>query len=310
MTAMDPRKIATLYFLLGTTWIIISDYLVELVFRTTPGSIASFIGPQTLKGVVFVAATTLLLYLILSRYAKRQKAAFNSREAALLQAELNMQQRKEALHELHHRVKNNLQLVVSMLRLTQSASETTQNYEKLVDSVMRRVQTMALSHEHIYTSEIKSDVQLDSYLYALVHHVHQSDQSGRVQVTTKFDQVVLPIDLAVPCGLALSELISNALEHAYGSLKNGELSVSAVRRNGPSLEIRVRDDGTGLPENFQETHHEGLGLQLVSALVGQLSGQFEIGPLPAGAHVEHGRPGTEAFFSFPLAGGRVSVEKS
>lgn len=310
MTDRAPRKIAALYFLLGSTWIIISDYLVELVFRTTPGSISSYMSPQTLKGVVFVAATTLLLYLVLSRYARRQKAAFNSREAALLQAELNMQQRKEALHELHHRVKNNLQLVISMLRLTQSASETTRNYEKLVEGIMRRVQTMALSHEHIYTSEIKSDVQLDSYLYALVQHLHQSDQAGRVQVTTKFDQVVLPIDLAVPCGLALSELISNAFEHAYSSHKNGELSVSAVRRDGTTLEIRVRDDGCGLPGNFHETHHEGLGLQLVSALVGQLSGQFEIGPLPARAHGEHGRPGTEALFSFPLAYGHVSVEKS
>lgn len=310
MNDRAPRKIAVLYFFVGTAWIIISDYLVELVFRTTPGGIPSYISPQTLKGVVFVAATTLLLYLVLRRYTKRQTAAFNSREAALLQAELSIQQRKDALHELHHRVKNNLQLVISMLRLSQSASESTQNYAKLVDGLMRRVQTMALSHEHIYTSEIKSDVQVDSYLYALVHHVHQSDQSGRVQVTTRFDQVVLPIDLAVPCGLAVSELVSNALEHAYGSHKRGELSVSAVRRDGTTLEIRVSDNGSGLPENFHETHHEGLGLQLVEALVGQLSGQFEIGALPAGVHAEQGRPGTEAFFSFPLAGGHVSVEKS
>ena len=305
MKEKGPQRIAALYFVLGAAWIVLSDYLVEMVLINGIGALPPYMLPQTLKGLVFVTATTLLLYLVLSRYAKRQRVAFTSMEAALLQTERSLQQRKEALRELHHRVKNNLQLVVSMLRLTQSASESSQNSANVVGGVMRRVQTIALSHEHIYNSEIKSDVQLDSYLHALVYHLHQTDQAGRVRVKTEFDEVVLPIDQAVPCGLALSELISNAFQHGFGTQADGELTVSAVRRSGNSLEIRVGDDGTGLPETFEQTNHEGLGLQLVTALVSQLSGQFEIRPVTDGAP---GAQGTEALFSFPLGAGHGAGE--
>ncbi len=308
MDAKGPQKIAALYFFLGAAWIILSDYLVDMAFRNAIGGLPPYIIPQTIKGLIFVGATTLLLYLILRRYANRQKTAFHSMEAALLQAELSLQQRKEALHELHHRVKNNLQLVVSMLRLSQGSHDSTQNYGELVGGIVRRVQTIALSHEHIYNSEIKSDVQLDSYLSALVQHLYQSDRASRVRVTTEFVPVVLPIDQAVPCGLAVSELIFNALQHAYEAPTDGELRVSALRRNGNFLEVRVGDNGRGLPENFEQASCEGLGLQLVTALVGQLSGRFEIGPasVTAGAHGTskpnglNGAQGTEALFSFPL----------
>ena len=193
---------------------------------------------------------------------------------------------KEALlKEVHHRVKNNLQVIASLLRL-----ETGRSVEPAARTVLKdmksRVQTMALLHETLYRSGTFASVDLGAYLRQLASQSFRSMDSspGAVHLDLTLGKVEVGIDQAIPCGLILNELISNSLKHGFPGGRTGHLRVELLPDGDPSkVRLRVSDTGVGLPADFEIARASSLGLQLTSDLAKQLGGRLEIGPGPGAA---------------------------
>ena len=209
----------------------------------------------------------------LDREARRQEAD------TALRASLN--EKEALLKEVHHRVKNNLQVIMSLLRLEggRTAAEAT----KLVLRDMQgRIRSMALLHEALYRSGNYARVDLAEYLRDLVTQLFraQSVDPAGVRLVLDLSRVRLDIDRAIPCGLIVNELVTNSLKHAFASGRQGEVSVSLERDSSGRARLSVSDTGPGLPEDFDARRSKSLGMQLVGDLSRQLGGQLEIRPGP------------------------------
>ncbi len=184
-------------------------------------------------------------------------------------------EKETLLKEIHHRVKNNMQLVTSLMRLQASQIEDPTLLAAFTDS-QNRIHTMALIHEHLYQSQNLAQVDFYAYLKALVeslfHSYTTSDSGLTYQVTV---EAILNLDAAIPCGLIVCELVSNALKYAFLGRQHGTIWVE-LGNQGKNYSLVVKDDGIGLPENFDPESTASLGLRLVTGLVEQLDGKLAV----------------------------------
>jgi two-component sensor histidine kinase len=206
-----------------------------------------------------------------------------------------LQQKDVLLREIHHRVKNNLAVVSGLIYL-QSASG--RDGAALFDESQRRIRAMALVHETLYQSADIEVVNFGAYARVLVGELldlHQRE-GCRVQLELALEPVPLSIDTAVPCGLVLSELVSNAFKHAFRDATHGRLTVT-LRRSGDVIALEVADDGAGMREGADQGLPSSLGIRLVHSLARQIGGSCTF---------EAGAPGTRARLTIP--GGDVRFE--
>lgn len=180
------------------------------------------------------------------------------------------------LKEIHHRVKNNLQIISSLLDLQAEYICNEQDRIFLQDS-QNRIRSMALIHQKLYQSESLASIDFDDYLHDLASYLLSSSaqNSARIGLKIEASDVFLKMDEAIPCGLIVCELISNSLQHAFPDGRKGEVSVSC-RLDDDCIALRVSDNGIGLPPGFDFTNAESLGLQLVCMLVQQLRGTIDL----------------------------------
>lgn len=183
---------------------------------------------------------------------------------------------KEVLmREIHHRVKNNLQVMISLLSL-QSDSVQDPKMSAILDDSTQRIRSMALIHQKLYQSSNLSEIQFGEYLTDFIDtllSVYPIHASVNCQVQT--EAVYLPVDIAIPCGLIVHELVSNALKHAFPENRPGNLKITLVAQDRNNI-LSVADDGVGLPPglDFQQTNT--LGLYLVNILTYQINGKVEV----------------------------------
>lgn len=187
------------------------------------------------------------------------------------------------LKELYHRVKNNLQLIISMFNLQIRTLPDNPARQALQDAA-GRVRTMALVHERLYQSRTLSSIALDAYLTELCEQVAGAASAAQRGVNVRVEAVPVEIglDLAVPLGLLLNELVTNSLKHGFPDGRRGTILVRTVREAGGTMRLSVEDDGVGLPPGFERTSSQALGLRLVSALSDQLRARFAIGKRDGG----------------------------
>ena len=188
----------------------------------------------------------------------------------------SLQEKEILLKEIHHRVKNNLQIISSMLNL-QSTQADDQVISAFVTASQNRIRSMALIHEMLYQSENLAQVKFDDYVRKLVAHFLETSSSLNKMIRFEVDveEIYLSIDSAIQCGLILNELVSNSLEHAFPENEQGLVQINFSKdRQGYSL--CVQDDGIGLAEEISVTNTDTLGLQLVTALVQQIGGEFAL----------------------------------
>jgi two-component sensor histidine kinase len=185
---------------------------------------------------------------------------------------------KEALlKEIHHRVKNNLQIVSSLLYLQENDLNDTKGIEILRES-QNRVKSMALVHEQLYSTEDLAKIDFGRYVQELAANLFDAygiDQ-GRIRLDIRAEDIDLEIDTAVPCGLIVNELVSNALKHAFPSESGGNVEVLIRMLDASRMEIAVADDGTGLAAPHTDTENQSLGLRLVDTLTAQLDGTLRV----------------------------------
>ncbi len=189
----------------------------------------------------------------------------------------SLQEKVALLMEVHHRVKNNLQIVDSLLSLQANRSTHPQVLGALQDS-RNRVRSMALLHETLYRSGNLARIQFASYVEELCRRIFHAfgQTAGRVGIETRVAPIGLTLDQAVPCGLIINELVSNALKHGFPGGRSGKVVVELCRAPGQMLLLIVRDDGAGLPDDLDPENITTLGLQLVRDLAGQLDGHLTV----------------------------------
>lgn len=184
-----------------------------------------------------------------------------------------LREREVLLSEIHHRVKNNLQLLSSMLALqARTASAETQH---ALSEGQRRIDSIALVHEQLYGSRNLSAVNLARYTEALIPELwHASGVGERVAVELRLAEVELGPERAIPCGLLVSELVTNALKHAFPGGRRGTLSVVLEKLPLAKLRLTVRDDGVGLHRELPPRGNGSLGLDLVAIFAKQLDAEL------------------------------------
>ena len=189
----------------------------------------------------------------------------------------SLHERDVLLQEVHHRVKNNLQVISSLINMQMRRLEAGTSRDAL-EACQTRVQTIALIHQTLYQAQDYARVPFSEYAHSLASNVfHATGVSPtKVSLDLAIGDVALPVDKAIPCGLLLNELITNALKHAFNDGRSGTIRVAFGRIEGGRLRLTVSDDGVGLPQGYDVRNSESLGLQLVSTLSDQLDAELEI----------------------------------
>lgn len=189
----------------------------------------------------------------------------------------NLHEKEIMLKEIHHRVKNNMQVISSLLKL-QSGYVKNKEALELFKNSQNRVKTMALVHEKLYRSKNLSDIDIGDYIKNLVQHIMATYLVSTKIIKINYDisDVYLDLNSAVPCGLILNELISNACKYAFSDGREGIINVSFKVIEDSKYLFTVSDNGIGLPKNFKLEDSTTLGMQLVYSLTLQLHGKIEV----------------------------------
>lgn len=184
----------------------------------------------------------------------------------------SLKEKEVMLREIHHRVKNNLQIISSLLNLQKYCIEDERAAEVFTGSV-NRVKSMAMIHEKLYQSESLADLPFSDYIVDLVSEIRSNYPEKRISVSYDMDDVHLDINRAIPAGLIVNEAVTNAMKHAFRS--EGKLIIRLLLRE-EMVHVEVEDDGPGLPADFDTDTGGSLGMDLMRNLAGQLDGELRI----------------------------------
>jgi two-component sensor histidine kinase len=203
------------------------------------------------------------------------------REVTALKQAQEARGKEILLKEIHHRVKNNLQVISSLLAL-QAGSAADPATRAVLNESRDRVRSMALIHEKLYQTGDQRGVSFAGYMRDLAAHLRHSyaGNSPAVELEIDVDDVVLDMDVSVPCGLIVNELLSNALKYAFPGGRAGTVSISLHRQDSGEFLLTVADDGVGIPAGVDITSPVSLGLRIVNILVSQLRGTLRVLPGP------------------------------
>ena len=192
-------------------------------------------------------------------------------EERLAQLKASLHEKDTLLREVHHRVKNNLQIVSSLIDL-QAARQKSRDVQALFRDARDRVRSMALVHEKLYQSEDLAQTELGTYTKNLMKELFQAhgEVSSKIRLNMQLEPVRLPVDRAIPCGLILNELATNSLKHAFIGRQEGLIEICLTSIGNRSVRLVFQDDGKGFPSGFNWHATESLGLRLVRMLSEQL----------------------------------------
>ncbi|NVK66466.1 MAG: PAS domain S-box protein [Flavobacteriales bacterium] len=187
----------------------------------------------------------------------------------------SLKEKEVMLKEIHHRVKNNLQIISSILNL-QSSFVHDENTLEILQESRNRIRSMAIIHENLYRTEDFSSINFADYLYNLVTNLIASYRIQQViHLESDIEEIDLVLDQAIPCGLLVNELITNSLKYAWPEKKEGTIRIE-LKQEESRVKLIIADDGQGLPNSFDDMSSDTLGLQLVATLVEQLDGELNV----------------------------------
>lgn len=186
----------------------------------------------------------------------------------------SLKEKEVLLKEIHHRVKNNLQVISSLLRLQARYIKDEEALDVLRDS-QNRVRAMAMIHENLYQSSDLGKINFSEYIGNLSKNLSCGYAVNKnIKINLQIHQVQLRIDTAIPCGLIINELVSNAIKHAFVNTDSGVVYIEFLDLGKSKYSFRVSDDGVGVPDDIDTRRSQSLGLQLVWSLVEQLEGSI------------------------------------
>ncbi len=227
----------------------------------------------------WISLTALLSLLGLISFAflflkiRKQNSIIETQSKAMSQS---LKEKESLLKEIHHRVKNNLQ-IISNLMAKQARKTTDSTVKKMMKEGQDRVQSMALIHQNLYQSEHLSSIDIKAYLEELTQNIAQTQRvSGKeITIVLNTDDSKLDIDTAIPIGLILNELITNAYKYAFPERDAGEIKISFQKTTEKGFQLQVKDNGIGISNDINIDKAKSLGLNLVRGLVEQLDGTMK-----------------------------------
>ena len=185
------------------------------------------------------------------------------------------QENELLLKEIHHRVKNNLQIIVSLLNLQFNTIEDGKVFDALSKS-KERISSMALIHNRLYQSNNLATIEFGEYIGDLTQSISESYRPNQnIKLVSKHSDAVFSMDLAINLGLIITELVTNAYKHAFKSKKQGEIAVEIAELNNSRYRLVIKDNGDGMASN-REKDTSSFGLELVDALVEQIDGTISV----------------------------------
>jgi len=259
--AHSALRVVLLYALFGSLWILFSDRVL-LVFAANPGKLVLV---STAKGWLFIAVTSVFLYIIVAREMKRQRALEESLSASLAEKET-------LLGEIHHRVKNNLQIISSILNLERDRIHG-EEARLLTDRTRARLRSMSLVHERLYASKELARIDLASYLRALVEALEDIYDVNDAALRFDLGHFEASPETVLAFGLFAAEAVVNSLRHGLQEEREREIRISLRGSGDAAVLFEVRDSGPGFPDLGRPT---GLGFTLMTVLSEQLSGRLEL----------------------------------
>ncbi len=214
---------------------------------------------------------------------ERKKTTFElqkeilERQQAEIKLQQSLEQKEVLLKEIHHRVKNNLFVASSLVGFSASYIDNPEVI-KVLENTQDRIKTMALIHEHLYSSSDLERIDFYQYVQNLTHQILHSHNchSQNINLLLEIAPVSLNIETANPCGLIINELVSNSLEHGFKQMSEGNIYLTFKKDNSGQFILIVKDDGVGFPANKNLPNSKSLGLELVCTLVEQLEGEIEL----------------------------------
>jgi two-component sensor histidine kinase len=210
----------------------------------------------------------------------KQASIALQRKQAEDQLKASIKEKEILLKEIHHRVKNNLQIISSLLNL-QSKYFDDEKYRQFYRESQDRIKSMVLIHDKLYQSKDLANINASDYINGLSRHLFESYnvRSDLITLKTSIEDIAINIDAAIPCGLIINELISNALKYAFVKRPKGrkaEINIKLYRDKRDNVKLIVSDNGVGFPKDLDFRNTKSLGLQLVCALVDQLNGNIKL----------------------------------
>jgi PAS domain S-box-containing protein len=191
------------------------------------------------------------------------------------QLKASLHEKEVLLREIHHRVKNNMQVITSLLSLASGKVNDPSTRQHFVDS-MHRIHSMALVHEKLYRSGNLATIDFGDYLATVTNQLMRSSGKPGITCSVDAEKISLAVDTAIPCGLIVNELVSNSLKHAFGGREQGMVTVR-LRRNDPkTVELSVQDDGAGFPPGLDFRSVLSMGMNLVVSLTDQIGGTVDL----------------------------------
>ena len=193
------------------------------------------------------------------------------------QLEESIKEKEVLLKEVHHRVKNNMQVISSILNL-QSSYISDENALAILRESQDRIKSMSFVHESLYQSKTLSEVNFAEYIQNITRNLYHSygRPEGGIDLEFELENLYLNLDTSIPCGLIINEIVSNSLKYAFHGRAKGKIKIEFSKLSDGRLKLIVSDDGIGLAEDFDIENAESLGLQLVTTLITQVSGELEI----------------------------------
>lgn len=197
------------------------------------------------------------------------------RKSAEEQLQRSLREKDVLLKEIHHRVKNNMQVIYSLLNLQAKGMDDKAVRAKFEES-RDRVNSMALIHEKLYRSADLAHIDFKEYLKSLVRGIADTHKRHGVAISVDMDPVALDVNVGIPCGLIVNELVSNSLKHAFPDGRTGTIAVGIRINSGGDNVLFVEDNGIGFPADLDFRNTSSLGLQLVNGLTGQINGSIRL----------------------------------
>jgi len=256
-------KISLIYLLAGCIWIIASDNVLEF-FVQERESYALF---QTYKGWFFIIISSSLIFYLLYKELKIRDKIEDSLNKNLLD-------KKNLLNEIHHRVNNNLNSIISLLYLEKEKTGNIESH-KIIETLSGRIYSMSLVHENLYKSDNFSQIYLKNYIPELILYIkkHQPEKTVNISVSCEIDNSSLNISKAIPFGILMYEIINNSYQHAFPDNSGGKITI-IIKSSSNICHVRIEDNGIGITED-KKISENGQGMELIKLLAGQLTGQIE-----------------------------------
>jgi len=246
----------------------IKEYFLEAINLGVNGYLIKPVESKRLYSLIDELAENILMKRELEEKELKRQIAEENLKRSLAEKDI-------LLKEVHHRVKNNMQIISSILKM-QERQVADPNLKTILEESQNRIHSMALIHENLYRNENLSNIKFSNYVKSLAGNLARaySDLQAKITFDYQIEDIFLPLDIGIPCGLIINELLSNSFKHAFPGMEKGIICIKLSSPGENQYILEVCDNGIGLKEPFQPEKTNSLGMRIVTKLIQQIEGEL------------------------------------